>query len=94
MKTLNRRRLREFQQAYPDAARALRVWWDAAQRAEWTSFADVRRTFNTASYVDPVVVFNIKGNRYRLVAYIDYERGFIALKWFGDHVEYDKEEWK
>ncbi len=38
--------------------------------------------------------FDIKGNNFRLVTYIDFERGFVAMKWFGTHAEYDKEGWK
>ncbi len=94
MKTLNRRRLKEYSAGHPDAADALQAWWKAAQRSVWSTFSDVRQSFNSASYVDPVVVFNIRGNAYRLVTYIDYERGLVVLKWFGPHAEYDKERWK
>lgn len=94
VRTLNRRRLKEYAGDHPDAADALRAWWGATQRAEWSSFAKVRNTFPSASYVDPVIVFNIKGNEYRLVAYVDYERGLVVLKWFGSHAEYDRERWK
>jgi mRNA interferase HigB len=49
---------------------------------------------NSTSYVDPHVIFNVKGNDYRLVTYIDYERGFVVMKWFGTHADYDREGWK
>lgn len=42
----------------------------------------------------PYTVFNIKGNDYRLVTWIDYESGIVVMKWFGTHAEYDKEQWK
>lgn len=94
MRTLSRRRFRQFCREHPDAAEALTNWWNAVQRLGWSGFSDVRTTFNSASYVDPLVVFNITGNRYRLVTWIDYERGFVVLKWFGSHAAYDRGEWR
>jgi mRNA interferase HigB len=93
MKPLNRRRLKEFIQEHADAETQLRSWWNTIQSAEWQNFAEVRMTFNAASYVDPLTVFNIKGNDYRLVTYIDFERGQVVMKWFGTHAEYDKGHW-
>jgi mRNA interferase HigB len=87
---LNPRRLKDFIARHPDAGPALRSWWTAVLGAEWKDFSAVRQTFNSASYVDPFTVFNIKGNDYRLVTYIDYERRLVVLKWFGAHAEYDK----
>lgn len=94
MKPLNSRRLKEYERAYPDASASLRTWWRSVQGAQWRSFADVRRTFNSADQVGNRVIFNIKGNSYRLVAYIDYEREIVVMKWFGSHQEYDKGEWR
>jgi len=94
MKPLNRHRLRESVRRHTDAEVALRGWWVAVQGVEWHDFTDVRGTFNTASYVDPFVVFNIKGNDYRLVTFVDYERDLVVMKWFGTHADYDKEQWK
>lgn len=90
---LDRRGLKDAGRAHPDAAEALSNWWRVTQHAHWTTFSDVRRTFNSASYVDPHVIFNIKGNDYHLVTYIDYERGFVVMKWIGTHAEYEKEGW-
>jgi len=94
MKVLNRRRLKDASRAHADTADALSNWWQVTQRSNWAMFSDVRRTFNSASYVDPHVIFNIEGNAYRLVTYIDYERGLVVMKWLGTHAEYDKEGWK
>ncbi|MGI8968145.1 MAG: type II toxin-antitoxin system HigB family toxin [Chloroflexota bacterium] len=90
---MNSRRLKDYSARHADAAAGLRGWWPAVQAARWRNFSDVRQTFNSASYVDPLVVFNIKGNEYRLVTFIDYDRGLVVLKWFGTHAEYDKEQW-
>lgn len=99
MQPLNPRRLKEFIREHAEAGPALGSWWVAVQGADWHSFADVRATFSAASYVNDReagerVIFNIKGNDYRLVTYIDYERGLVVLKWFGTHVAYSRGEWK
>lgn len=94
MKPLNPRRLKEYKRRHADAAPALQGWWVAVQAAEWHDFTDVRKTFNSADYVDPLVVFNLGGSRYRLVTHIDYDRQFVVMKWFGTHADYDKEQWK
>jgi mRNA interferase HigB len=79
MKPLNPRRLKGFIAEHPDAGSALRAWWRTVAAASWQDFSAVRQTYNSASYVDPYTVFNIKGNDYRLVTYIDYERGLVVL---------------
>lgn len=94
VKVLNRRRLRDASRAYTAAADALSNWWQVTQRSHWATFSDVRRTFNSASYVDPHVIFNIRGNDYRLVTYVDYERGLVVMKWFGTNPEHGVGGWK
>lgn len=60
-------------------------------RADWRTPADVKRAYSNASIIDDErVVFNIKGNAYRLVAAIDYVRQTLFIKWIGAHAEYDK----
>jgi mRNA interferase HigB len=70
---------------------ALDAWFHEAGRADWRSPADVRKHYGTASVVDRErVVFNIRGNDYRLVTAIDYGRRTVFIKWLGSHAEYDK----
>jgi mRNA-degrading endonuclease HigB of HigAB toxin-antitoxin module len=66
----------------------------SSKAASCCSFVSRLPGGNSASYVDPHVIFNVKGNDYRLVTYIDYERGFVVMKWFGTHADYDREGWK
>ena len=69
---------------------ALDAWFHELQRARWRNSAEVRRRYATASIVSADrVVFNIKGNSYRLVVAIDYEKGIVWIKWLGTHQEYD-----
>lgn len=70
---------------------AIEAWFHEVQRAEWRSPADVKRDYGSASIISSDrVVFNIKGNDYRLVTAIDYERQIVFIKWIGSHRDYDK----
>ncbi len=70
---------------------ALDSWFHEAARAEWHNPADVQRQYRTASVIgSDRVVFNIKGNDYRMVTAIDYRRQIVFIKWIGNHSSYDK----
>jgi len=69
---------------------ALDSWWQEAKRAQWKNSSDVKASYAHASIVGADrVVFNIKGNAYRLVVAIDYQRALVFIKWLGTHKEYD-----
>lgn len=73
------------------AKAALDAWFHEVERDEWRNPADVKRSYGTASIVSgDRVVFNIKGNDYRLVTAIDYRRQIVFIKWIGRHRDYDK----
>jgi mRNA interferase HigB len=60
-------------------------------RADWANAADVKRRYATASIVTAErIVFNIKGNAYRLVVAVDFEKGIVWIKWIGAHADYDR----
>ena len=70
---------------------ALDAWFDEVRRARWRTSADVKRLYSTASVVSADrVVFNIKGNDYRLVVSVDFEKGIVWIKWLGTHRAYDR----
>lgn len=70
---------------------ALNAWFCEAEHANWGSSADVKKSYASASIVDGErVVFNIKGNNYRLVTAVDYSRRTVFIKWLGPHAEYDR----
>jgi mRNA interferase HigB len=67
------------------------AWFDEVRRAKWTSMATVKQLYRTASVLSADrVVFNIKGNDYRLVVAIDFDRRIAWIKWLGTHAEYDR----
>jgi mRNA interferase HigB len=69
---------------------ALDAWFAEARKAEWKKSAEIKRLYATASIVTADrVVFNIKGNDYRLIASVDFEKGILWIKWLGSHADYD-----
>ena len=74
-----------------DSETSLRAWYHDAKIAEWKSSNDLKKQYKNASIVgDGRVVFNIKGNAYRLVVAIDYEFQVIFIRFIGTHKQYDK----
>jgi mRNA interferase HigB len=70
---------------------ALDAWFHEVKRAEWKNSSDVKASYTGASIVGSErVVFNIKGNAYRLVTAVDYRRAIVFIKWLGTHKEYDE----
>ena len=97
MRIFARRTLREFvdgRRGYKDHSAlkaALDAWFDEVKKARWSSAARVKRSYATASIVSADrIVFNIKGNDYRLVIAADFDKGIVWIKWIGTHKDYDK----
>lgn len=91
MRIISRKRLIEFWQVHPDAEQPLRAWFAEAKKADWKRPAEIKALFRNASILpDNRVVFNIKGNDYRLVAAIDYRYGKIFIRFVGTHAEYNR----
>lgn len=91
MRVIALRTLRESWQRHPQAEGPLRAWHAVANRAVWKTPADVKRDYPQASFLaGNRVVFNIKGNDFRLVAAIHYGRGLLYVRFVGTHAEYDR----
>ncbi len=70
---------------------SLRGWYAKTKNAEWTSFGDIKKTFNSTDYVGKDrFVFDIKGNKYRLVAIVVFASKKVYIRFIGSHAEYDK----
>lgn len=83
--------LREFWEINPDAEQYLKTWFDTAKRANWLSPNHVKESYIHASILkNGRVVFNIKGNSYRLIVKFNYERQWAFIRFIGTHEEYDK----
>ncbi|MEL6354964.1 MAG: type II toxin-antitoxin system HigB family toxin [Cyanobacteria bacterium J06627_28] len=94
MHVLSKPRLETFWKKHPDANASLRAWYKRTKLAKWRSFNDLRAVFPSADDVGNLTVFNIAGNKYRLIALIDYEYQKVFVRAILTHAEYDKEGWK
>jgi mRNA interferase HigB len=80
-----------FIERHSDAGRALRRWLAIVELSEWGSHAEIKSTFPSVDYVgDERYVFNIRGNRYRIVAVVVFTEGSMRLRFLGTHAEYMK----
>jgi len=98
MNIIATRTIREHQDDYPDAVTALDAWLEVAGNAHWESLNEVRETYTSADQVGSCLVFNIRGNNYRLICGVVYAnqwvKGTLFVKHFLTHAEYDKGKWK
>lgn len=94
MHVITRKRLREFSVRQPEADTPLRVWYAIVSRTDFTSFAELKRVFRSADRVGKFTVFNIGGNKFRLIAAIHYNRRKIYIRHVLTHSEYDRGKWK
>lgn len=93
MRVIAKRTLREFfeQPTYQDAMGPLEAWHAEASKANWLSHRDIKAQYRSASIINAeTVVFNIAGNKYRLVVNVDYGRQALYVKFVGTHKQYDK----
>jgi len=91
VRIISRKTIREFWEKHPDAEHALEAWYHDAKRAVWKTPADIKSVYRNASFVGTDrVVFNIKGNQYRLVVAVQYQHGIIYIRFIGTHAEYNK----
>ena len=94
MHVISQKKLREFWEGWPDAEEPLRTWCRIAEHSNWGQFADVRSTYATADQVGRCTVFNIGGNKFRLVVVIHFNRGKVYIRHVMTHAEYDRGQWK
>lgn len=94
MHVISRKRLKEAALRHPELETALDAWFRIAKKAVWRSLQDVCATFASADAVDRFTVFNIKGNKYRLITEINYRFQRLYVRHVLTHAEYDQEKWK
>ncbi|MBE9198354.1 MULTISPECIES: type II toxin-antitoxin system HigB family toxin [unclassified Nodularia (in: cyanobacteria)] len=94
MRVISKRILREFWEKHSQAKSGLILWYQRISDSELETFIDVRNLFSSADLVGNFTLFNIKGNNYRLITYIDYEYQLLFVRAVLTHAEYDQENWK
>jgi mRNA interferase HigB len=94
MRIITRKRLNEFAEKHPDAEAGLKHWYKHVKSKDFKSFAELRETFPSADQVSGLTVFNIGGNKVRLIAAIHYNRKIVYIRAVLTHREYDEGTWK
>lgn len=94
MHIISRKALRFFWERHPDSAAALTRWFTIMATSEYGSFEALRATFPSTDKVGDLIVFNIGGNKYRLIASIHFNRGKVYVRHVLTHAEYDRGIWK
>jgi mRNA interferase HigB len=84
----------EFWEIHPEARPSLEEWYHAVRRVTWENFADVRATFNSVDVYQRCHIFNVGGNKYRVIAAIHFNTHKVFIRQVLTHAEYDKGKWK
>lgn len=91
MRVIARKTLKEFWEEHADAQQPLRAWFHEAKSARWESFNDIKARYRSADALPGNrVVFNLKGNTYRLITHVHYRTGIVFIRFVGSHADYDK----
>ena len=94
MHVITRKRLIEFADTHPETRSSLTHWYQLMKNNHFSNFAHLRDTFPAADHVGKLTVFNIGGNKVRLIAAIHYNRGKIYIRAVLTHAEYDEQRWR
>jgi mRNA interferase HigB len=94
MRVISKRALREFWKNELLAKQPLEDWYRLVKGAGWETFDDIRKTFRHADVFRDCVIFDIGGNKYRLIAKVHYQRKKIFIRFVMNHSDYDKGNWK
>jgi mRNA interferase HigB len=91
MRVISKRTLQDFWEKHPDSINPLSGWYAEAMKAVWQSPHEIKSQYKTASFLcDNRVVFNIGGNKYRLIVKINYPYNTVYIRFIGTHADYDK----
>ncbi len=94
MHIISEKTVRAFWTQYSAAETPLRAWCSVARRSRWTTFAELRVAYPAADLVGKFIVFNIGGNKFRLIVVIHFNRAKVYIRHVLTHEEYDKGDWK
>ena len=91
MRVIAKKILRDFWESHSDSEQQLKAWFQETSKAEWSGPKQIKLEYPSASFLaDNRVVFNIKGNHYRLIVKINYDYQMVWIRFIGTHAEYDK----
>lgn len=94
MRVISKKKVLDFIEQYPESSTSLENWYRIVSRTTFATFPDLRMTFPSADQVAGLTVFNISGNKFRLIAAIHYNREILYIREIMTHAEYDKNKWR
>ena len=94
VRLIGRERISEFTPKHPASVASLKAWQKSMEANIFKSYVELKKVFGSADYVKPHTVFNIGGNKYRLISLVDYELGAVSIEHVLTHPEYDKGKWR
>ena len=91
MRIISKKTLRKFWEKHKDSEQQLKSWFQETNSIEWKNPKQIKKEYPSASFLaDNRIVFNIKGNKYRLIVKINYDHNILWVRFIGTHAEYDK----
>ena len=94
MRVISHKKIIIFGKKHPDARNSLDVWYRIVKQTDFNSFAEIRKTFPSADVYEKFTIFNIGGNKYRLIVTIHYNRKMVFIRNILTHNQYNKNSWK
>lgn len=94
MRIISEKRLREFWQKNTESENAMREWIKTVKFTDWNNFSDVRKTFNHSDVFGNCTIFDVGGNKYRIIAKVAYQIKVIFIRFVLTHKEYDEKKWQ
>ena len=94
MHIITHKRIREFVAKYPDSKSSLESWYQIVRHTNYDTFHHLKQHFSSPDYVDGFIVFNISGNKYRMITAVHFNRNKVYIRAILTHSEYDKGKWK
>jgi mRNA interferase HigB len=91
---ISRKALTQFWEKYPDSKAALIRWYKIVEKTDFHGFAEMRHVFPSVDRVRELFIFNIAGNKYRLITSIHFNRNKVYIRYVLTHTEYDRGDWK
>jgi mRNA interferase HigB len=94
VRIISEKPIKDFWEKHPEAESTMKDWIKRVREAVWDSFSDVRKTFNHADVYKYCVIFNVGGNKYRVISKIKYEWKIVYIRFVLTHFEYDQKKWQ
>jgi mRNA interferase HigB len=94
MRIISQKKIREFWEKHRESETVMREWINRVYDADWDNFSDVRKTFNHADVYKCCTIFDVGGNKYRIITKIKYEWKIVYIRFVLNHFEYDQKKWQ